>query len=192
MVADINPTPNPGNGDTFLMDSSPSHLTVFAGLLYFSATDGIHGRELWAYDGTNAQMVLDINPGAYGSEVSELTVFNGALYLSADDGYNPGLGSLQPEVFALAATPILPLRLSGRLLPATGNFLLTLASADESPLIPAQLSRVQVFCSADPLAPTEQWQPLTNQLVLQNGRIEIPDLSVSNRARCFFRATLSP
>jgi ELWxxDGT repeat protein len=106
MVAEINPTPDPGNGDTFLMDSSPGHLTVFDGLLYFSADDGVHGRELWSFDGTNARLVLDLNSGPYGSEVSELTVYRGTLYFSADDGYLPGLSSLDPQVFALATTPL--------------------------------------------------------------------------------------
>ena len=122
MVAEINPTPDPGNGDTFLMDSSPANLTVFNGLLYFSATDGVLGRELWSFDGTTARLVLDINPGQYGSEVSELTVLNGSLYFAADDGYNPGLGSLVPKTFALAAPP--PLSQAPSLLPCqalTGN-----------------------------------------------------------------------
>ncbi len=101
MVAELNPTPNPGNGDTFLMDSSPADLTVFDGVLYFSANDGVHGRELWSYDGTTARLALDINPGQYGSEVAELTVFNGMLYFAADDGYVPGLNSLAPKGFVL-------------------------------------------------------------------------------------------
>jgi ELWxxDGT repeat protein len=102
MVAEINPTPDPGNGDTFLMDSSPANLTVFNDLLYFSANDGVHGRELWSFDGATARLVLDMNPGANGSEVSELTVYNGMLYFSADDGYIPGF-------FALAAAEPLTL-----------------------------------------------------------------------------------
>lgn len=102
MVAEINPTLDPGNGDTFLMDSSPAELTVWNDVLYFSANDGEHGRELWSYDGDRMRMVLDINPGEYGSEVSELTVYNGQLYFSADNGYVPGLTQLQPTVFALA------------------------------------------------------------------------------------------
>jgi ELWxxDGT repeat protein len=102
MVVEINPTPDPLNGDTWMMDSSPSWLTVFGGRLYFAADDGVHGRELWAYnaDTDAAWMVRDINPGQYGSEVSELTVFDGKLYFSADDGYIPGLRSLEPDVWA--------------------------------------------------------------------------------------------
>jgi len=101
MVAEINPTPDPGDGDTFMMDSSPHNMVVFNDILYFAANDGEHGVELWSFDGTEVKMVLDINPGKYGSEVQELTVFGDTLYFSADDGYDPGLRALQPAVFAL-------------------------------------------------------------------------------------------
>jgi len=105
MVTEINPTPDPGNGDTWMMDSSPMDLTVFDDLLYFSANDGVHGRELWSYDGATASLALDINPGQYGSEVSELTVYNGRLYFGADDGYVPGLTSLEPRMWAYVPEP---------------------------------------------------------------------------------------
>jgi ELWxxDGT repeat protein len=101
MLPEINPTPNPGNGDDFLMDSSPANLTVFNGKLYFSADDGTHGRELWCFDGTETRMVLDINPGQYGSYVSELTVYNGKLYFAADGGYLSLHDDLQPAMMSL-------------------------------------------------------------------------------------------
>jgi ELWxxDGT repeat protein len=62
MVKDINPTG----------DGLPVGLTVFNGALYFTATDGVHGRELWKIDGADAgtEMVQDISPsgdsGAFG------------------------------------------------------------------------------------------------------------------------------
>ena len=114
MVSEINPTANPGNGDDWLMDSSPADLTVFNGLLYFSANDGVHGRELWASNGETAWMIEDINPGQYGSDVSELTVFNGQLYFAADQLYTPGVGSFSPTVWAIAV-------------PEPGSFALLLA-----------------------------------------------------------------
>jgi ELWxxDGT repeat protein len=104
-VAEINPTPDPMNGDDWMMDSSPADLTVFDGLLYFSANDGVHGRELWSFDGTTARLVEDINPGQYGSEVQELTVYNGKLYFAADNGYVPGLTNLEPTMFAIVPEP---------------------------------------------------------------------------------------
>jgi ELWxxDGT repeat protein len=70
-------------------DSYPKNLTVFQNKLCFAATDGIHGWELWSYDGSNASMVADLNP--YGDSYPEhLTVFNGSLYFVAttpDTGY---------------------------------------------------------------------------------------------------------
>jgi ELWxxDGT repeat protein len=101
MVAEINPTPDPGNGDTFLMDSSPANFVIYNDVLYFSADDGVHGRELWSYDGTTVRLALDINPGPYGSGVTELTVFNGRLFFSADAAYVPGLYSFQPVAWSL-------------------------------------------------------------------------------------------
>jgi ELWxxDGT repeat protein len=56
-VYDINKTA-PG------MQSIPHFLTPFEGKLYFMATDGIHGYELWGIDSSIGEfMVADINPG---------------------------------------------------------------------------------------------------------------------------------
>lgn len=84
-----------------------SYIAEYDGWLYFSATDGVHGRELWQYDSTTnvASLAADINPGQYGSEVGELTVYNGQLYFAADNGYVPGLTSLQPQMMSLSEVP---------------------------------------------------------------------------------------
>ncbi len=68
--------------------SSPKGLTSIQGTLFFSADDGVHGRELWMSDGTTAGTVLvkDINPGNAGSSPSSLTELNGRLFFAADDG----------------------------------------------------------------------------------------------------------
>ncbi len=189
MAAEINPTPDPGNGDTFLMDSSPGSFKVFNGLLYFAANDGVHGRELWSFDGTTAQMVLDINPGEYGSEVSELTVFQDTLYFSAVSGLN----ALEPQVFALAMMPLpAPLRLSPPEMMAGAELRLTLENSDGSPITTDQLARIQVYTSPNLADPQSQWQMVTNALVLQDGSVQVSGLTTTNSPRGFFRAVLTP
>jgi ELWxxDGT repeat protein len=60
---------------------------VFDGALYFPADDGIHGRELWKYDGSTASLVAEVIPGPEsGTWAKHLAVFDGALYFGACDG----------------------------------------------------------------------------------------------------------
>jgi ELWxxDGT repeat protein len=75
------------------IDSAPHELTVFNGALYFAASDGETGIELWKTDGTEAGTVLvrniaeEADPDTpIDSAPHELTVFNGALYFAATDG----------------------------------------------------------------------------------------------------------
>jgi ELWxxDGT repeat protein len=69
--------------------SNPANLTTVNGTLYFTATDGVNGRELWKSDGTTAgtKMVKDIVSGA-GSYARYLTSANGTLFFSVDDRVN--------------------------------------------------------------------------------------------------------
>lgn len=48
-----------------LSSSTPTQLRVHDGKLYFTADDGLHGREMWVSDGTAAgtEMVVDFEPG---------------------------------------------------------------------------------------------------------------------------------
>ena len=93
LVKDI----NPGIGNYSFADSSdPDSLLEFNGRLFFTADDGVNGKELWVSDGTakGTQLLLDINPGtrddgsAYSSNASGFTEFNDKLFFSADDGEN--------------------------------------------------------------------------------------------------------
>jgi ELWxxDGT repeat protein len=75
-------------GDVNPNSSNPRSLTAFHGLVYFSATDGSDGRELWESDGTPAgtKMVSDINHGRAGSNPTGFTVVGNQLFFEANDG----------------------------------------------------------------------------------------------------------
>jgi len=65
--------------------SSPTYFTVFNNRLYFNADDGVHGRELWVYDGNKISLVADLNPQG-SSNPFDFIVFRNQLYFIADDG----------------------------------------------------------------------------------------------------------
>ncbi|HGY92166.1 MAG TPA: HYR domain-containing protein, partial [Planctomycetes bacterium] len=81
-VADINP-------GTFSSNSAFQFVEM-GGEVFFAATDGVQGIELWKSDGTMAgtQLVKDINMGAGSSSPTELAAIGGLLYFQADDGVN--------------------------------------------------------------------------------------------------------
>lgn len=94
MLKDINPTFD-SYGDP--MYSSPEYFSSFNNEVYFRATDGEHGYELWKTDGTEegTVMVKDIYSGALGSmNPTSSTLFveyNGELYFAAKPDNDTGL-----------------------------------------------------------------------------------------------------
>src|SRR5262249_44450182 len=91
LVKDIRPGNSPYG---FPLTSSPDNLTAVGNQLFFSADDGVSGRELWKSDGTAAGTVLvkDIRPGSsyfvypYGSDPRNLVAAGGRLFLTHNDG----------------------------------------------------------------------------------------------------------
>jgi ELWxxDGT repeat protein len=84
LVKDIRTTP-----DTW--DSSdPRYLTPVGSLLYFGATDGVNGRELWTSNGTGAgtSMVEDLVSGSGGCDPREITAVGTKVFFRAQDGSN--------------------------------------------------------------------------------------------------------
>ena len=76
MVRDI----RPGSSSSF-----PSNLVCCKGKVYFSASNGTNGSELWCTNGTSAGtvMVKDIYPGSGSSTPSGITCIGDKLYFSA-------------------------------------------------------------------------------------------------------------
>ncbi len=81
MIKDI----NPGAADA--LARGIQNLKAINNVLYFAADDGVHGRELWKSDGTNAGTVLvkDINPGSNSSNPQWFAELNGQIYFDAND-----------------------------------------------------------------------------------------------------------
>lgn len=66
--------------------SGPQYPISFNGKVFFTASDGKHGHELWKSDGTRSGTVLvkDIAPGARSSNLWEPTRVGRRLFFSAD------------------------------------------------------------------------------------------------------------
>ena len=72
----------------------PENLTAVGGTLFFTASDDVHGEELWRSNGTRAGTVLvkDIRTGDDGSDYeyeygpSNLTAVGDTLFFTTDDG----------------------------------------------------------------------------------------------------------
>ena len=87
LVEDINQVGSGGYTDP----SSPDELTLFNDKVYFSASDGINGRELWRYDknSENVSRITDAYSGFSGSlpyDVTDLKVYNNRLFFAASGG----------------------------------------------------------------------------------------------------------
>lgn len=88
---DINTNPSV---PTFFYDlnevSKEKNNIVINGTLFFLLNDGVHGKEIWKSDGTEAGTVIlkDIYPGSESSIISPLINVGGTLYFLANSDYN--------------------------------------------------------------------------------------------------------
>ncbi len=115
---------------------SPRRLIEVDGKLFFTAEDGLHGRELWVSDGTPAGtvMVKDIFPGSFGSAPDHLVAFEerrllrrerwgaAAVELWRSDGTSGGT-FLVEDLYPGEASPGLPDSSSPRRLLRVGDAL---------------------------------------------------------------------
>ena len=68
--------------------SSPTQFVRFGSLVLFTADDGVHGRELWRTDGTEAgtSLVMDLATGEASSLPDDFVVVGDRVAFTADDG----------------------------------------------------------------------------------------------------------
>jgi ELWxxDGT repeat protein/VCBS repeat-containing protein len=110
LVTDLNVTPDSRSS------ASPSNLTVVNNTLFFSATNGLNGIELWSLDLTQPDatptLVRDIRSGG-DSSPANLVNFNGTLYFRANDG--TGLGLWRSDGTAAGTTRVAGITQPGNL-----------------------------------------------------------------------------
>ncbi|WP_291986182.1 PA14 domain-containing protein [Luteitalea sp.] len=89
----VGPSGNLGPIDIFegAGHSDPADFKVIGDRFYFTANDGVHGRELWYMEDlglglTGPTMLADVNPGIGDSTSQDLTQVGGLLYFTADPG----------------------------------------------------------------------------------------------------------
>jgi ELWxxDGT repeat protein len=88
LVRDIDRTPGESTG----YHDQPRELTVVGRRVFFAASDGVHGVELWVSDGSRVgtRMVADIDPGPPTSDIRDrpswLTAAGDRIFFVADDG----------------------------------------------------------------------------------------------------------
>jgi ELWxxDGT repeat protein len=75
-------------GDLSPTSSDPQEFTGFAGKVFFTASSGPYGRELWTTDGMpgGTAPFKDVYPGGSSSNPAELTVAGSRLCFKATDG----------------------------------------------------------------------------------------------------------
>jgi ELWxxDGT repeat protein len=149
--------------------SKPRYLADLNGVLYFSADDGIHGRELWRADGTGkgTAMVKDLLKGGKGSNPVSLTNLDGELYFATD---NATSGTSFWKSDGTAAGTVLIKQISpqrGGLKDFTlaGN---TIYFEDANPYTPGLVGSINLYASDGTAAGTRVIQTATDN-TLSNG-----------------------
>ncbi len=95
MVKDINPG---------VASSNPANFCNVNGTLYFSANNGLHGRQIWKSNGTSAtttRVSTLSTQGVLGVSIGQIVHLNGAVFFTAGSGV-PNLGNQVHKVNAQA------------------------------------------------------------------------------------------
>lgn len=96
LVADINPGTN--NGYPQFLEVIDDRLYFIASTTGLSGSPGVHGTELYAYDGVNAvQRITDLDTGAGNGLIGNFIAYNGKVVFAGRDGTMPGLYQYDPS-----------------------------------------------------------------------------------------------
>lgn len=98
LVEDI----NPGNGNGI---SAFTSMVEMGGSLYYVGGENLAGFELRKSDGTSSSLVLDINPGAYNSNISSMVVMGANIYFSAKNSPEELISEANYELWRSDGTP---------------------------------------------------------------------------------------
>lgn len=75
---------NPGSEGSYEYGFSSKNFIEYKDKLYFRADDGVNGAELWVYDGSEASLVIDINPGELSSEPRDFFLLKDKIFFIAE------------------------------------------------------------------------------------------------------------
>src|SRR5215207_3735425 len=90
LVKDLNTTHSEGIGSEYSPNTYWDSSVAMGEIVFFGASDGIHGFELWRSDGTpvGTRLVADVCPGSCASLPRNLAVAGGKVFFVADDGFH--------------------------------------------------------------------------------------------------------
>jgi ELWxxDGT repeat protein len=156
LIKDINPGPKDSANWFFL--PLPGTQSTINGTTYFTATDGVHGFELWKSDGTTAgtMLVCDTTPGPFDSLPYGFTAARGQVFFFTEqgdlwktDGTRRGtakLATVEPSRFVLGTHSFAALgdtfyciNSAGELWKSQGTLVSTSRIATVSPLVRGSL-----------------------------------------------------
>ena len=82
LIRDISPTVGSAVGN-----SLPFGFYIYGNKLYFDASDGTHGKELWVWNGIDTpNMIADLDPGTANGYPYCFTALYNTLYMNAQNG----------------------------------------------------------------------------------------------------------
>ena len=88
LLKDIDPGPADSTPHQGIQQTNYQTAVVANGRLFFDATDGVDGYELWTTEGTpgGTMLVKDINPGSASSNPTQMVAVGKIVFFVANDG----------------------------------------------------------------------------------------------------------